>query len=256
MIQRHGNLLSAGESTDGVNYTLIPGTTADMDLPATTLTGSRWTPARPPTRGPLPSAAWRSASRSPPRWPPRRRPTPARQAGPALMSAARTRPATRRAAARHYTLDGTGTGITTGQLRLVPLRLPARLGGTRHSAPRWSPSQSAGHRARGHHDARERLPHAPYYSVLISPGGKSASVQWRTYDGVDNRAGTLALPSIVSPADVEIVRWQDTTLNQTFFSTLTSTDGVNWSRCSAPPRRSAWARTTWQAWRRQPTRRG
>ena len=55
-------------STDGVNYTLIPGTTADMDLPGHHAEpGSRWTPARPRTPGPHPSAAWRSGSRSPPR---------------------------------------------------------------------------------------------------------------------------------------------------------------------------------------------
>ena len=39
MIQRHGNLFSTGFSTDGTNYQLIPGTTADLDMPATTLQG-------------------------------------------------------------------------------------------------------------------------------------------------------------------------------------------------------------------------
>ena len=39
----------------------------------------------------------------------------------------------------------------------------------------------------------------------------------------------MALPSITSPANVEIVSWQDTALNQTFLSTLTSTDGVTWT---------------------------
>ena len=40
MIQRLGNLFSAGVSTDGVHYTLIPGSTADLDMPATTLAGA------------------------------------------------------------------------------------------------------------------------------------------------------------------------------------------------------------------------
>ncbi len=39
MIQRQGNNFSAGYSTDGVNYQLIPGSTADMDMPATILQG-------------------------------------------------------------------------------------------------------------------------------------------------------------------------------------------------------------------------
>ncbi len=69
---------------------------------------------------------------------------------------------------------------------------------------------------------------APYYSITLNPGG-SATIQWRSYDGVPNRSGHLALPSVTSPAYVEIVRWQDTTLNQTYFSALTSTDGANWT---------------------------
>jgi hypothetical protein len=69
---------------------------------------------------------------------------------------------------------------------------------------------------------------SPYYSVTLNPGG-SATIQWRTYDGVPNRTGKLALPNVTSPAYVEIVRWQDTTLNQTFFSTMTSTDGNTWT---------------------------
>lgn len=68
---------------------------------------------------------------------------------------------------------------------------------------------------------------SPYYSVTLNPGG-SATIQWRTFDGVPNRTGKLALPSVTSPAYVEIVRWQDTSLNKSFFSTLTSTDGSTW----------------------------
>ena len=39
MIQRTGNLFRTGVSTDGVNYQLYPGTTADVEMPATTLQG-------------------------------------------------------------------------------------------------------------------------------------------------------------------------------------------------------------------------
>ncbi len=39
MIQRTGNLFSAGVSTDGVHYTLIPGSTADVNMPGTVLGG-------------------------------------------------------------------------------------------------------------------------------------------------------------------------------------------------------------------------
>ncbi len=38
-VQRVGNLFSTGVSTDGVHYTLIPGSTVDIDMPATTMQG-------------------------------------------------------------------------------------------------------------------------------------------------------------------------------------------------------------------------
>src|ERR1700730_1825302 len=39
MIQRKGNLFSAGISFDGTNFQLIPGASANIDMPATTLQG-------------------------------------------------------------------------------------------------------------------------------------------------------------------------------------------------------------------------
>src|SRR5205085_12590379 len=39
MIQRRGNIFSAGVSFDGTNYTLIPGSTVSIDLPTTTRQG-------------------------------------------------------------------------------------------------------------------------------------------------------------------------------------------------------------------------
>ena len=40
---------------------------------------------------------------------------------------------------------------------------------------------------------------------------------------------TVALPTVTSPAYVKIVRYPDTKLNLTYFSTLTSTNGTDWT---------------------------
>ena len=68
------------------------------------------------------------------------------------------------------------------------------------------------------------------YSVYLNPGG-SATVKWRANDGIPITQ-TIPLGSVTSPAYLEIVRWQDSNASPagTYFSTLTSTDGVTWTR--------------------------
>src|SRR6185437_13117823 len=72
-------------------------------------------------------------------------------------------------------------------------------------------------------------PTAPVYSVYLNPGG-SATINWRVNDGV-KYSHTIPLTSVTSPAYLEIVRWQDSNASPpgTYFSTLTSTDGINWT---------------------------
>ena len=50
---------------------------------------------------------------------------------------------------------------------------------------------------------------SPYYAVTFKPGG-SATISWRYYDGILDGASSLALPSVTSPAYVEIVAYDDT----------------------------------------------
>jgi outer membrane protein assembly factor BamB len=229
MIQRQGNLFSTGYSTDGVNYTLIPGTTADIDMPATTLNGlavdsgsstntgtasfnniavgnpitTTMTPQPPvdPCPGP-----WTCADIGNPNPP-----------GDTTTSGPGT-----------YTLDGTGTGVTLGSADSFHYVYQPVSGNQSLSAQVVTQTGSPTTAQEGIMMRANASITSPYYAVLLNPGG-SATIQWRSYDGVPNRTGTLALKSVTSPAYVEIVRWQDTTLNQTYFSTLTSTDGVNWT---------------------------
>ena len=230
MIQRQGNIFSTGYSTDGTHYQLIPGTTADIDMPATTLQGlavdsgastsagtasfsnlsvgnavtTTMTPQAP--ADPCP-ASWTCTDVGNPNPP-----------GDTTSSGPGT-----------FTLDGTGTGITTGGSDSFHYAYQQVSGNQTLSAQVVTQAGSPATAQEGIMMRANASPTSPYYSVLLNPGG-SATVQWRVYDGVPDRTGTLKLPSVTSPAYVEVVRYQDTTLNppQTFFSTLTSTDGSTW----------------------------
>ena len=230
MIQRRGNLFSTGISTDGVNYQLIPGTTADLDMPATTLDGlavdsgaagntgtasfanlnigqplsTTMTPQSP--ANPCP-ASWTCADIGNPNPP-----------GDTIAGAT----------AGSYTLDGTGTGITLGSSDSFHYAYQPVSGDETLSAQVVTQAGAPPTAQEGIMMRANTSPTSPYYAVLLNPGG-SATVQWRTYDGVPNRTGTLALASVTSPAYVEIVSWQDTTMNRTLFSALTSADGVTWT---------------------------
>jgi len=230
MIQRRGNLFSTGISTDGVNYQLIPGTTADLDMPATTLDGlavdsgaagntgtasfanlnigqplsTTMTPQSP--ANPCP-ASWTCADIGNPNPP-----------GDTIAGAT----------AGSYTLDGTGTGMTLGSSDSFHYAYQPVSGDETLSAQVVTQAGAPPTAQEGIMMRANTSPTSPYYAVLLNPGG-SATVQWRTYDGVPNRTGTLALASVTSPAYVEIVSWQDTTMNRTLFSALTSADGVTWT---------------------------
>ena len=231
MIQRRGNLFSTGFSTDGgVHYQLMPGSTVDLDLPATTQTGLyvnsgsatvtnttsfsntaigglTTTMAPQPTVHPCP-ATWTCTDIG--------NPSP--------------RGDTTSTSATALTLDGTGTGITLGPTDALHYVYRPVSGNQTLSAQVVTTATNPPGAQEGIMMRASTSPASPYYAVLLNPGG-SATVQWRSYDGVPNRSAHLALPSVTSPAYVRIVRWQDNNISpaRTFFSALTSTDGTTWT---------------------------
>ena len=228
MIQRQGNLFSAGISTDGVNYTLIPGSTADVDLPTTTMQGVAvasgsssttstatfsnvsigaavtTTLAPAPSADPCPSG-WTCAGLG--------NPTPA---GDTTGSGG------------SLTLAGTGSGFG-GSSDSAYYVYQSVAGNESISAQVTTASGAAAKTQDGLMMRAGTAPTAPMYSVYLNPGG-SATVKWRVNDGIAN-AQTIPLGSVTSPAYLEIVRWQDSNASPagTYFSTLTSTDGVTWT---------------------------
>jgi outer membrane protein assembly factor BamB len=228
MIQRQGNLFSAGVSADGTSYTLIPGSTADVDLPATTMQGlavasgsssttstatfgnlgigvpvtTTMAPAAP--ADPCPTG-WTCADLG--------NPTPA---GDTTGSSGM------------LTLKGTGTGFAGGS-DSAHYVYQTVTGNESISALVTTASGAAAKTQDGLMMRASIAPTAPMYSVYLNPGG-SATIKWRPNDGIGYNH-TIPITTSTSPAYLEIVRWQDGNASQagTYFSTLTSADGVNWT---------------------------
>ena len=187
MIQRQGNLFSTGVSTGGASYQLIPGSTADLDMPATTLDGlavdsgatgntgtasfsnlavgqplsTTMTP-RPPA-DPCP-ASWTCADIG--------NPNP-----PGNTTAGVT--------AGGYTVDGTGSGITLGSSDSFHYAYRKVSGNETLSAQVVTSAGAPPTVQDGIMMRANASPTSPYYAVLLNPGG-SATIQWRSYDGVPN----------------------------------------------------------------------
>ncbi len=228
IIQRTGNLFSAGLSTDGITYQLVPGSTADLDLPTTSLAGlavssgsssatgtasfTGLSVGGPPTAALVPSApadpcpvGWSCADVG--------NPTPA---GDATGSGAA------------LTLAGTGTGFL-GSSDSMHYVFQSETGSTSLSARVVTQPGASGKAQEGLLVRAGTSPTAPEYGVYLHPGG-SATIRWRSNDGIA-LAQTIPLASSVSPAYLRLVTWQDSRFSpaQTTVSAFTSADGVTWT---------------------------
>ncbi len=230
-IQRVGNLFSTGLSTDGVHYTLIPGTTADIDMPATTLQGIAMASGGTNTTG---TASFTNLAIGAPVTTVL---TPQAPANPCPSSWTCTdigNPSppgnTTSTSATSFTLDGSGTGIGTGGTDSFHYVYQSVSGNEALSAQVVTQSGSPATSQEGIMMRANASATAPYYAILFHPGG-SATVQWRYYDGFNDGTVTQALPSVTSPAYVQIVSYDDTALSpaQQFFTAETSPDDVNWT---------------------------
>jgi outer membrane protein assembly factor BamB len=228
MIQRAGNLFSAGLSSDGVNYQVIPGSTADVDLPTTALQGiavdsgssSNYgtasfaglsvggplsTVLAPPSSAhPCPSG-WSCADLG--------NPSPVGDAvgGTGVI-----------------TVYGSGAGFG-GSSDATHYVYQSVSGNESISAQVATQSGAPAKAQDGLMMRASTAPTAPMYSFFLNPGG-SATVQWRFYDGI-KYSQVLPVTGVTSPAYLEIVRYQDTRYGwpNTYFTALTSSDGVNWT---------------------------
>lgn len=230
MIQRQGNLLNAGVSTDGTHYTLIPGSTADLDLPTTTVQGlavasGSATQTGQATFTSTSAGAKVTTTMTPP---PPADPCPAGWTCTDLGNPAT--PGDTTGSGGTLTLQGTGTGtgkVPSDQAHYVYQTVS---GNASVSAQVTTAAGASSTTQDGLMMRESTSPTAPMYSVYINPGGSSATITWRLYDGIANKH-EISLPSVTSPAYLQIVRWNDTNASPpaTYFTTLTSTDGTTWT---------------------------
>ena len=230
-VQRVGNLFSTALSTDGVHYTLIPGTTVDIDMPATTLQGLAVDLGGPTNTGTasftnLAIGAPVTTTLTP------QAPTNPCPTGWTCADVGNPSPPgnTTSASASNFTLDGTGTGIGASGSDSFHYVYQSVSGNQSLSAQVVTQSGSPATAQEGIMMRANASPTAPYYAILFNPGG-SATVQWRYYDGFNDGTVTQALPTVTSPAYVQIVAFDDTALSppQQFFTAETSPDGVTWT---------------------------
>jgi outer membrane protein assembly factor BamB len=228
MIQRQGNLFSAGVSADGVNYTLIPGTTADVDLPTTALTGvavasGSASVTSTATFSNLSIGGSVSTVLAPQ---PPADPCPSGWSCADLGNPAPVGDTT--GSGGSLTLAGTGTGFG-GSTDSVHYVYQSVSGNESISAQVTTAPGANGKTQDGLMMRASTAPTAPMYSVYLNPGG-SATIKWRVNDGVAYNH-TVALTGVTSPAYLEIASWQDSNASPpgTYFGTLTSTDGVTWT---------------------------
>jgi outer membrane protein assembly factor BamB len=228
MVQRQGNLFSAGVSADGVNYTLIPGTTADVDLPTTTMQGVAVASGVTSTTS---TATFSNISIGAPVTAVLAPQPPADPCPSGWNCADLGNPAPvgdTTGSGGSLTLVGTGTGFG-GSSDSMHYVYQSVSGNESISAQVTTAPGASGKAQDGLMMRASTAPTAPMYSVYLNPGG-SATIKWRVNDGVAY-SRTIALNGSTSPAYLEIANWQDSNASPagTYFGTLTSTDGVTWT---------------------------
>jgi outer membrane protein assembly factor BamB len=229
MVQRQRNLFSAGVSTDGTHYTLIPGSTADVDLPTVTMQGIAVASGSATLTGKATftgtSAGAKVTTTMTP--PPPADPCPTGWTCTDLGNPAVQGDTT--GSGGSLTLQGAGTGFGEVPQDSAHFVYQTVSGNASVSTQVTTAAGAASSTQDGIMMRESTAPTAPMYSVFLNPGG-SATIEWRLYDGIKYEH-KIPLPSSTSPAYLKIVRWDDTNASPpgTFFTTETSTDGTTWT---------------------------
>ena len=227
MIRHAGNSFTAGLSTDRVNFEALPGTTADVDLPTTSLAGLAVASGSASILG---TASFTNLTVGPPATtlapPPPADPCPAGWTCSDLGNPSPVGDTT--GSGSSLTLLGSGTGFG-GSSDSAHFVYQSVTGSTALSAQVVTQPGTSANAREGLMMRANASPTSPMYSVYVNPGG-STTVQWRVNDGVAYESN-IPVPTITAPTYLEITSWVDTNVSptETYFSTLTSPDGVTWT---------------------------
>jgi outer membrane protein assembly factor BamB len=219
-IQRQGDQFQSATSSDGVNFTLVPGTTQSFAMPATVMTGLLATSLTNGTSATetLSSVTIGAISNTP-------APNPSPDPCPSGWTCTDVgNPAVigdQTLANGTWNLQGSGTGITmsqySDQFHFVEQSLSTD---ATISARIVSQSLTSGNAASGLMIRANATGNAAYYAAIIVPG-KGLTVLYRPVNGL--RAFQLVQNAATLPAYIEIARSGD------YLSTYTSPDGVTWT---------------------------
>src|SRR5438132_10772034 len=229
LIQRRGDVFSASASTDGTNYTIIPGTSQTVVMPATVMQGFAADSGNSTNMGTVTyqGMAFGALSVSP-ALPPSAHPC---AAGFICRDVGLPAPVGDQTLSNGVWTNygaGTGVGATQDSFHFVgesltgDVQVSAQLTSIGTSA---AATTQAGVMLRASFD-----PGSSYYGILFKPNA-GAIVQWRVNNGLSTRV-KIPLPAATLPAYVQISRYTDTsaTPNVTYYSAQTSTDGTAWSQ--------------------------
>jgi outer membrane protein assembly factor BamB len=217
-IQRVGDQFQAATSHDGVTYTLVPGATANVPMPASVMEGVALSSG---TQGTLNTATYKSVSIGSPTTPPN--PQPPATPCPAGWSCADIGDSSvvgdQSLSSGTWTLKGTGIDISgySDQFHYVWQQLSAD--GT-ISARVLSQTNTGGWARAGIMMRQSTDAGSAYYAAFVTPAN-GIVVQYRPAQGLvttilTQNAGTV-------PVYLEIARSGNN------FSAYTSSDGVNWA---------------------------
>ena len=221
-IQRIGDTLQAAISTDGVTYTLVPGTTQTVAMPATVLIGVAASSGANGTAG---SATIRAVALGAPSTAPNPAPTAspcptgwtcADIGNPALVG-------DQSLASGNWAVSGAGTGIAAyaDQLHYVWQKAS---GDTTLTAQIMSQGNTSASAKAGLMFRQATDTGAVYYAVFVTPG-KGLVVQYRSTQGL--RTTTPVTAPGAAPQWLRIAR------SGSVFSAYTSPDGSTWTYLSS-----------------------
>ena len=228
MVQRHDDTFQTLSSADGVHYVLIGGTVHTLVMPTRLLAGVAVSSGSATS---MSAATYRNIAVGPPTQ------TYTRQASthpcPTSWSCEDIGVGSpigdQTLAGGVWTIQGSAPGIAgaVDQFHYVFQRTggDGTVTGRLTSVGNSSPTAQAALLMRA-----DDTQQSTYYGVVVNPGG-TATVQWREHNGIKTRT-TVPLPTQTLPAWFRISRYTDTahTPVLTYYSTLTSSDGITWSQ--------------------------
>lgn len=227
MVERVGDTFQALSSRDGQHWRLISGSVYAATLPTTVLAGIAAAGGGARSVGQVSYGSLRVVSSTVAYTLPRSaHPCPSHWSCADVGAAAPIGDQTLRAGAWKIYGTGVGIGAFSDQLHFIYQRLDGDgtiTGGLMSRAASPAGSQSA-ILMRSSDSAA-----SPYYGVVVEANG-TASLRWRVYDGIQNKL-QIPVPKVSRPTWFEIDRYTDTNYGPatTYYSLLTSADGVNWT---------------------------